>query len=56
MARTLNELQKQYNASSSQTGAAGGFMRGPGGWSRRRSDRAEGTLRLKESRKTQKIR
>ena len=31
MARTLNELQKQYNASSSQTGAAGGFMRGPGG-------------------------
>ena len=31
MARTLNELQKQYNASSSQAGAAGGFMRGPGG-------------------------
>ena len=55
MARTLNELQKQYNASSSQTGAAGGFMRGPGG-GQAAEGRAEGTLRLKESRKTQKIR
>ena len=51
MARTLNELQKQYNASSSQTGAAGGFMRVQAG-----GEWAEGTLRVKESRKTQKIR
>lgn len=31
MARTLNELQKQYNASASQAKNPVGFMRGPGG-------------------------